>query len=352
MATPHFDAVIDALSQPWYFTESKARATAAAQARTYATILTDEFNKRGDKEAIDSALGLGAYLVHSEANKRKRLALRAVLLADVLMKKRPASDIAHLRPRYESLAFDALKRALINLFPLMQGDANRAFWAPDFFTDPILLPDLRIQEDWRNKPVPPYMFIVHASDNPAKPLWQDPVGEIAKYSGSSMSLISNQKPYVYSASGMVQGVIFRVPAKNILITYHADIMTTLHAGTVHKPAMGKTLAEEILELAAASGAISGGLATPTTLLGKTGPARPPSVGMPNGSNYNEIVVCGKAGVPLPWGVTENLKLVGFFMFTTKDGKLLQPFDAPARLTACEAHAKRLKRPLLFLPHVP
>jgi len=355
MPTPRFDAVLTALREPWFFTESRARATGAAQGDKYAKDLKKAFDMRGDKATIETGLNLGGYALHTQANKRKRLALRAVLLAEVLMMKKPATMMPNMRTQYGSLSFEALKRALVNKFPFGgSSQHHRPYWDPSFFTDPILLPDLRVQEDFRAKVIPRYMFLVHMSDDLSKPLWQDPVAELARYSGSSLTLMSNEKPYVYSNAGMVQGVIFRVPANNILLTYQTDLMTALHSssiGDVNR--VGHTLSEEILELAAASASDTGGLETPTALLRKTNVnSDTPTVGLSGGSRYNEVVVCGKAGVPLPWGVTGKLKLVGLFMLVTKEGKLLQPFDAPQRLKDCEEHAKRLKRPLLFLPNAP
>jgi hypothetical protein len=347
MPTPHFDAIIAALNQPGFFAENAARSTAAAQAKSYATILTQNFSQRADKDAIDAALALGVYLWHSEVNKKQRLILRAVLLAHILLKNEPIANIPFLRLRYESLAFDALKRAFVSVFPLPD-DTARLLWNPDYFTLPIELAELRTEQDWRHQRVPDYMFIVHGSDDPSKVLWQDPVKEVEKYSGSSMTLMSNEKPYIYQAVGMVQGVIFKVPAKNILVTYRADLMSVLRAGTVKNPGAGTlTFGEEIIELAAASGA----LLSPRQLLRLTNRTdQGPSVsGVLN--KYNEIVVCGKPGVPLPWGVTEKLKLVGMFMQITKAGALLGG-NAPQRKIDIEAHAKRLRCPLLFLPNEP
>ena len=71
MPTPRFDAVIAALTESWFFPESVARSTAAAQGAAHAKTLRDEFNSRPDQAAIESSLGLGAYLVHTQANQRK-----------------------------------------------------------------------------------------------------------------------------------------------------------------------------------------------------------------------------------------------------------------------------------------
>jgi hypothetical protein len=338
----HIDAIVAALREPWFFGDSGGRTTASKAGENYGTILRDKFNLRRDQAAIDKALGLGFYVIHSEGNKRQRMALRAVLAAHVLMKNRDADDIARIRPTYESMSFDALKRAFVNFFPLDDDKFKRRAWSTMRFTDPCWLRALRTRQDWRNKAIPSYQFLVHTNDNPTTaPLWQDPVAELSKYSCSSLTLLSNQKPFTY----FVQGVILRVPAVNVLVTYHADLMSKPREESVHKPKFLKhTFAEEIHELAMASG---GELLSPAEIIQKQG-LTSPSVGVR--SLYNEILVCGTSGVPLPWGVTGPLKLVGVFMQTDKKGDLLRPFDAPQRLKACQDCAKRFHVPLLFLPN--
>ena len=135
------------------------------------------------------------------------------------MEKRQPAEIPGLCRLHGSLPLDGLKRAFVNLFPVgNQHDPKRVLWNPDFFTDPIWLRDLRTRQDWTGKPVPSHRFLVHMSDDPAKILWLNPVAELAKYSGSSLTLMSNTKPYAYTTGNKIQGVIFRVPANNMVRT--------------------------------------------------------------------------------------------------------------------------------------
>lgn len=340
MPTSHFAAVLAALRGSWFFTDSVSRSTAAEQGRAYASRLEQAFNPRADKEAIESALGLGFYAVHTQANEQKRLALRAVLAAEMLIKNRRPADIPALRRPYECLPLDALKRAFVHLFPVGQADSNREKWAPNNFTDPSQLPALKNREDWTGRSVPPYMFLVHMNANPAtSAVWQEP-DRFDRYSASSLTLMSNKKPFTYPGPGQTQGLILRVPENNILVTHYTDLMSQLHLESIAKEKTGRSLAEEILELISATG---GRLEAPETVLNMTNSGTP-TVGM--SSKYNEVVVCGKPGVQLPWGVTEKVQVVGMFMLVTKDGKLL--IGGEERLQAMRIHCKNL--PLLFLPN--
>jgi hypothetical protein len=64
----------------------------------------------GSKDSIDSALALGSHLVHTESQKHRRHAIRAVLLAAFLMKGLPVGQHWQLRQRRDSLSLEALKR--------------------------------------------------------------------------------------------------------------------------------------------------------------------------------------------------------------------------------------------------
>jgi len=350
MPYPHVDSVLDALRSDWFFTEHAARATASAQGKTYAQKLQEKFQSRPDKDAIDQGLALGWYVSHNQANTQKRIALRAVMLSEVLMRGRPSNQLSIIQRQHSGAPLGVLKRAFIANFPIMQTDPNRAAWNPRLFSNPATLTDLHAPQNYHSRAVPQYMFLAHTNDDLNKPLWQNPVGELAKYSASSLSLISSEKPYTYSKSGMVQGAIFQVPANNILVTYKADLMTVLHSGSIHTGQSEHTFAEEIIELMAATGA--NGLETPASLLQQTNSGDANTVGLTFGSKYNEVVVCCKPGVPLPWGSTSSLVLSALFLLTTKDGKILQPYDAEERNRLAQQHAARLQVPLLYLPHSP
>lgn len=336
MPYAHVDSVIDALVEPWFFGAPRSAG------ENYGKLLTSKFNARGDQAAVDKALALGGYLIHTQDNKNKRLALRAVMLAAMLMKGTKVSEVDAVRKRCESLPLDALKRAFANQFPGLEGDGLRGTWDPAFFTMPILLPELRELTNWTGKTIPNYQFIVHTSEDPITPsaVFNDPIGELAKYSASSFSLMSNKKPFTY----FLQGLIVRVPVNNILVTYHSDLLSVLREQSIHQPTFVKhTFAEEIGELSMATG--SGGLKSPATILRDQNAAGSFAIK----SKYNELLICGRSGVPLPQGVTGALKLQGVFITCTRDGKILGG-QGEERRKACEGHAKRLKVPLLYLPN--
>ena len=339
MPHAHVDSVIQALSEPWFYGGPRNAGA------NYGKELLSKFNARRDKDALDAGLGLGNYLVHSEANKRQRVVLRAAMLANVLMRDRPATELPAAKQRFQSLPLDALKRAFINQFPVLDNGARGA-WDVGQFTDPILLPDLRTCQSWVGKTVPPYMFIVHSNESPQLPsaVFRDPIGEISKYNASSFSVMSSRKPFTY----FPQGLIFRVPANNVLVTHHSDVGSVLRENSVHGPKFSKqTFAEEITELSMATG--SGGMSTPLELISQQDKNRD-SVGVK--SRYNELLICGTPGMTLPHGISGALRLKGVFITITKDGNIAgPPFNAAARLAACEEHARRLKVPMLYLPNV-
>jgi hypothetical protein len=341
MPHPHFDSVISSLVEPWFYGNPRSAGM------NYGRLLTDKFGTRTDKDAVDSGLGLGAYLVHSETNKRQRTALRAVMCAHVLMRNEPASRLPALKKQYESLALDALKRAFIGQFPILQNDPNRVLWGPGNFSDPILLPELRIKQSWVGKAVPKYTFIVHTNEFPETPsaVFADPIAELSKYSASSFSLLDNRKPFTY----FPQGLIFKVPANNILVTYQADLMSALRENSAHGPTFVKhTFAEEITELSMASS--SGKLLSPASVIAKQDPSlQKASIGVK--SKYNELLICGKASVPLPHGVTGALALKGLFISIKKNGDIAgAPYNAEERHEACKRLARLHKVPLLYLPN--
>jgi len=333
--------VISSLVEPWFYGNPRSAGT------NYGKLLTDKFAVRTDKDAIEKGLGLGAYLVHSEANKQQRMALRAVMCAHVLMRNEAATRLPAVKKQYESLALDALKRAFIGQFPILQNDPMRGLWSPGNFTDPIMLNELRIKQSWVGKAVPSYTFIVHTNEFPEKPspVFANPIAELSQYSASSFSLLNNRKPFTY----FPQGLIFKVPANNVLVTYQADLMSVLRENSAHGPTYVKqTFAEEITELSMASS--SGQLLSPASVLAKQDPSlQRPSIGVK--SKYNELLICGKAGVPLPHGQTGSLKLNGLFIAIKKNGEIAgAPYNAEERHKACKNLARRHNVPLLYLPN--
>ena len=333
MPTPHVDKTIAALTEPWFFARPDL-------GRSYGNLLQNGIDARPDRQAIDNALALGGYLLHIESHRRKRLALRAVLLANFLMKNYLVAEHDRLRRHYESLSFDELKREFVFLFPALTDNNNRATWHPAYFTDPVNLSDLKTQNDWRVRIPPRYTFFVHALMDVHSPVLIDPVSALSRYSALSMSLVSSVRPFSYAP----QGVILRVPPNNILTTSASDQFTRTHAPSIHEMraspeqyAGQPILADHIAEL----NMLAGGLRTPAEVL-----LRPPA-----GTFYNEVVVCGVAGVPLPHGVTERLTLLGLFIATGRDGSIpdFGASSAMERVAVLERCSATFGVPLSYLP---
>lgn len=81
MPYPEFDKTVAELDQPWFFGPQAGA--------NYRGILTTKFNAALNRAQIERALSLGVYLVHSDANKQQRAALRAAMLANFLMNSHP-----------------------------------------------------------------------------------------------------------------------------------------------------------------------------------------------------------------------------------------------------------------------
>jgi hypothetical protein len=336
MAGPHLQSTLDAITQV-LFTDGTGPH--------YVRQLQGQLDARpGDAQAIDSALSLGWYALHTDAHKRQRQALRAVLLANFLMKGVPVAQVEGLRSYYGSMSLDALKRQFVFLFPALDdAEGKRRAWHPALFTDPRRLRELWRPVDWRHKPVPEYRFIVHAITNAGSPVLTDPIGQLSRYDLLSMSILSTRKPWAY----VNRGVILRVPQNNIIATSPADMLTQTHAVSIHErrrdPGAGLPI---MAEHVAQRNAQLGGLRTPQEVV----QAQHTNVA-PFGikSLYNEIAVCGRPGVPLPHGLTGRLELAGYFLAIQKNGQYLPSPDLENPAEWMGGWAASHGVPLLFLP---
>jgi hypothetical protein len=326
----HVSHTIETLSKPWFFGDRRGA--------TYGKILQNKFDAAGRKESIDSALALGSYLIHTESQKNKRHAIRAVLLANLLMKGFPVEQHRQLRQRCDSLSLEELKREFAFLFPALLDTDNRASWHPAFFNDPNNLEALKRPNDWRRGGIPHYRFIVHTLRDPVakRNVFLNPIFELSKYEALSMSLMGHEHPYSHS----LQGLILRVPMNNILITSPRDVSFPNYALSLHDPARGAAtpvMADEIIRIAAEEG----GLRTPSDVLRNSGH-----------HHYNEIDVCGKPDIPLPHGRTEPLALLGVFVVTDMTGTMMVlPQFRDQYLEIAQASAFNNNVPLLYLPKV-
>ncbi|MGQ5525500.1 hypothetical protein ACUHMQ_19880 [Chitinimonas sp. PSY-7] len=339
MPIQHLTSTIAALSEGWFLGPSLGPK--------YGERLASLFNSRPDKQNIDDALALGSYPVHSETNKQSRHALRAVLLANFLIKNQPVAIASQLREQYKSLPLDSLKQRFINLFPAFLDNGNRNAWGPHNFTNIAMLNEFRQPTDWRARAIPPYKLMVHTLKHPSTVL-NAPVSTLSGWTAISMSVLSSTKPIAYSNHGVILGV----PQNNILSTSPTDQWFDNYAGTSQSTkAPGQSMAQHIAE----KSIMLGGMLTPDeVILKQNTPAAFQHFAGAALTRHNEIVVCGVAGQPLPHGMTGVLQLLGVFIQTNMDGTLPPIYfrsqgksqDIERAASAC---ARQYQVPLLYLP---
>jgi hypothetical protein len=246
---PHIDSTIDALAEPWFLGPTFGPK--------YGAWLRREIALRNDGQALDAALALGGYFWHSEDRKRKRHALRAVMLATFVMKKQPISLRDRFCARFEPMLLQDLKNEFTHLFPAFFDNDNRDSWDPSQFTSPVTLRAFLNPEDWTVRPPPAYKLMIHSVRKGAAVL-QDPA-MLSTWTAISMSVLSSTKPICYSNHGLV----LRVPKNNIISASPTDQWFDNYAGTaksVKAPgqSMAKHIAEKNLKI--------GGLLTPDEIV--------------------------------------------------------------------------------------
>jgi hypothetical protein len=328
MPFPEFDKTVAELDQPWFF---------GPQAGVnYRNTLTQRFNVAVNKAQIEAALSLGIYVVHSEANKQKRAALRATLLANFLMNSHPVGLRDQLKSRFEKLDLPALKRAFANAFPSLQDNGNRLSWRPANFTDPATLNVLkkpRTGTHGPHLPLPVFRFIIHGVGNYMGDVFDTP-NILTRYEVLSMSLMSNLNAHSHDP----QGLILRVPENNVLAASPTDVAVQNYAPAFNPQAPNAvTITDNLIDVAARTG----GLRTPDYLLQNVR-------GYPY---YNEVVVCGRAHVPLPHGMTGAMTVVGLYVLTDVNGEMRgDPTTKAARDLRVKACSRNFHLPILFIPN--
>lgn len=193
----HYERTIAAIPEPWFMGLEKGAK--------YVQRLNMVFLVRTDKQTVDDPLALGSYLQHTETNKQHRHAVRAVLLANFLIKGQPTALGENFRELYLAMSADRLKQEFVNLFPAFFDDGKRSNWAPANFTNPqdLALYNLRNWgNSWEKKPVPKYKFLVHNVTHPSKAL-PDPEKVLSGWLAISASVLSSQKPIAYSNHGLI-----------------------------------------------------------------------------------------------------------------------------------------------------
>jgi hypothetical protein len=333
----------------------------------YVKRLTEALAKRGDRAAIDSALALGNYKGHTEEKKRLRHGIRAVLLGSFLMKGTALDLKEGIRERLEKLTLDQLKRAFINTFPAFNDQGNRELWSPIHFSDPARLrTTFSAGKNWTGLTVPSYKFICHAiGEGKEGNLLTNPQATMSGWEMISMGVISDMYPYAYARVGL----IMKIPKNNIITTSPVDQWFDNYAGSARSTKGNKTddptsivgrsmMASHI----AIKNLAIGRMLTPSEIVIFSGNVRSHDYrNAHNDTKHNEIIVCGKAGQPLPHGMTGRIEVIGLFVLVKRDGR---PYDKiwynftknavagsvpQATLDKYTAASRALRLPLLYLP---
>ena len=327
MPTPHFDKAVACLDQPWMFGPNPGT--------TYQQRLRTAMFAAANAAEIDDALSLGTYINHSDSNQQKRAARRAVMAAHFLIGNVPTSGRDVLNRRLKQLDLASLKRSFANRFAALQDNGNRPLWNPAHFTDPGTLPTFttpRAQGEVRA--TPNFQFIIHGVGNYKGDVFDDP-NILSRYEVLSMTLMSQNMTHSHDP----QGIILRVPANNILAASTTDVGVLNYAPGFDPTAPNAlTITENLMDVAMRSG----GLRSPAHLNAN---AR----GYPY---YNEVVVCGRSGVPLPHGLTGQMVPVGVYLLTDMDGDIrgnqATQMERELRVRTC---ARNHGLPMLYIPNI-
>lgn len=336
----HIDTTLAALPEPWFI--------GAELGEKYARVVREALRSH-DANAVDGALALGGYLVHTESNKRERHALRAVLLAQFVLKGQPLAIKEQLRAQYKNHSVDQLKQAFKNLVPAFNDGDKRAEWNPDRFTNAAMLRGLLNPSDWSARPVPPYKLMIHSVRHGSN-LLAHPY-TITGWTAISCSVLGSTNPRAYTNHGL----ILRVPANNILTASHTDQWFDNYAGTdrstkAQDQSMAQHVADKNLRL--------GSLLSPDDVVRLQGTNGAESIDRMAGTTlteHNEVIVCGRSGQHLPHGRTGPLLVVGYFLQTRMDGTLpdvLMKSQGPSDLirVAIADAARQNFLPLYYLPN--
>lgn len=347
MNHPHISQTLSAIRQPWL---------GGARGGRYAAQIEQALRTR-NRRSIDRALVLGHYLIHSQSNKRKRAAIRAVMLAELTVGGRRLNerDLIHQKLQRRSRA--QLVADLRIAMGIMWDNGKRHAWAPRCFTDPggSAGRALQRQQNWVGKSLPRFRFVIHSLlggdrfDGSLKIL-KSPAKTLAGWDAISCSLISNNKPHPYGDFGL----ILRVSERNVLTVAPADQQFRNHIGT----RFGRTDAEKtgglknkglLVGHVADKNAELGGLRTPAEVLAQQ------AVSQKNMTTvyHSEVVVVGRSGANFGAGVTQPIGVPAVFRRVTVDG---QTYRSKYRRAMTRDEIKRFEDavrllgvPLLYIP---
>ena len=347
MAHPHIKKTLDAIKQQWL---------GGAYGQRYATQLEQALRTR-NKQAVDGALSLGHYLVHSQANKQKRAAIRAVLLAELTVGGRRLGERDVIYAKLKSQPQAQLVARFRKSMGLMWDNGKRSAWAPCKFTAPDSAAGqaLQVRQNWIGKSLPQFKFLIHSllggsRFNSSIGLLADPATTLSGWDAISCSLISNNKPHPYGDFGL----ILRVSERNILTASPADQQFRNHIGT----ARGRTAQEGtgglhnqglLMSHIAEKNAETGGLRTPAQVLS----AQATSINGNSVVYHSEVVVVGRSGVNFGAGATRPVQVSAVFRRVKPDGTPYHSLGRAAltqqQITLIDQAANQLNVPLLYIP---
>lgn len=346
----HYERTIAAIPEPWFM--------GPGIGQKYVERLNAVFASRTDKQKVDDALALGWYAFHTEENKQHRHAVRAVILAAVLMKGNRAETADFYKRQYKSMTIERLKQEFVHSFPAFFDGGNRGKWSPVNFTHPRTVGALAHITDWTKYPVPPYKFFIHGLTHPAKTL-ANPELVLSGRLAISAGVLSNKKPIAFTNHGL----ILEVPENNILTTSPSDqwfdnyAVSKKHLDEKGRPEKsvkadnGHTMAEHIIDKTLRIG----GLLTPDEVIDRQGtPAVVNHFCGATPTSHNEVVICGIPDQSLPCGKTGKIRLLGVFIQINMDGTFPDYYkksQGPRAKIRQDLHqcAHVFKVPMLYLP---
>jgi len=346
MALIHIHDTITAIRQPWL---------GGAYAGRYIQRIQEGLAGK-NKLAVGNALSLGNYPGHSQVEKDRRMAIRAVLLAQLTVGGKPLHARNGLYNGLKSRRRDQLVAAFRSGVPW--DDRMRLTWAPHNFTDPNgnVGRVLQRKQDWTGRPVPAFRFLIHSllagSRLPSTlNILQNPAGVLSGWDAISCSLISETKPFPYGHMGL----ILRVSERNILTTAATDQNFRNHAGTPASGNAGEStggLANQLLlaQHIARKHTEFGGLSSPAELLQR-------QAASPGMTRHSEIVVTGRAGFDFGAKATQPITVPALFRRVDLKGKPYRDTNAifsslTLKRNAVDAltnAAQALNIPVLYIP---
>ena len=237
-----------------------------------------------NRTALNNALSLNISHDNVAEHQKLRRGVRAIMLAQFVLKKVPLTQAGILKDRWLNQPEDTLRRGFIACFPVIHDahDPARLDWEPSNFTDP------KTFRTSRTAPVGNYRFIVTClpTDDRAKPTLADPQKTIAGWAAISTSVIDQSNSVIYGYYGFV----LNVPPENVLVANSEDQNLLNHLGTDQTR---NKAAEENMDPMIKAGLLSQHL---MDLFAAQGRLKSPAECITQNRNerWNEVVVTGRS----------------------------------------------------------